>query len=440
MASIKLPSLLTLNSLLLNSFVRPLGYLFFAAMLIIPSVLQEWRLALLVLLLGTTLVGPVNDSFRLSRSLVVWTLVCVTTSIVFMAWGAVNNAPGALRVGTVYVLWPILFSWFAGYFTQNSRLISYFRVLAWSALAVEIMIITYIANGLGLIVLPFTFPDELTGASLGVYDGRTRYAFNSIATLIYAVPAFTAYLLLYDGQRHDKILPAWLVMVIVALGWSAVFLSGRRAFVLVMLLCLPITFAVGSIMRTRHIGFRMMGIGVIAAVAFLIVANLAGLNLAVMLNDFMSGFSFADADPSNDGAYQRRIQFDALLAGWQENLLFGHGHGATAGVLRADDQPWAYELSYVALMFQAGLIGFAIYFSAVLWLVLKALMIVRNNPKLALPVGCMVVGLCGFLIANATNPYLSKFDYLWTIFSLVAAVNVSSLGDNRPLIYRKAEL
>ena len=35
----------------------------------------------------------------------------------------------------------------------------------------------------------------------------------------------------------------------------------------------------------------------------------------------------------------------------------------------------------------------------------------------------MLVGLSGLLIADATNPYLEKFDEMWTLFLPLAVIN-----------------
>ena len=40
----------------------------------------------------------------------------------------------------------------------------------------------------------------------------------------------------------------------------------------------------------------------------------------------------------------------------------------------------------------------------------------------------ILTGACTFLIANATNPYLETYDYLWVIFLPLAVVNVLLLG------------
>lgn len=107
---------------------------------------------------------------------------------------------------------------------------------------------------------------------------------------------------------------------------------------------------------------------------------------------------------------------------------YGHGSGVSS-VIRDTDAPWAYELSYVALLYQVGVVGFSVYALSLVWLYFRCLQIVRRHPieaGLLLP---MLIGLTGFLIANATNPYLLKFDYLWTLFLPVCFLNVLLLKD-----------
>jgi hypothetical protein len=49
-----------------------------------------------------------------------------------------------------------------------------------------------------------------------------------------------------------------------------------------------------------------------------------------------------------------------------------------------------------------------------------------------------LTGMTTFLIANATNPYLEKFDCLWTVFLPLAVVNVSLLKENSRLLPQTA--
>jgi len=104
--------------------------------------------------------------------------------------------------------------------------------------------------------------------------------------------------------------------------------------------------------------------------------------------------------------------------------ILGYGHGAgVATSVRSSEAPWTYELTYIALLFQVGILGFLIYFFAILWYLVKSIILVRVDRSTAFLILPLLVGSIEFLIASATNPYLLKFDYLWTIFFSVAVLN-----------------
>ena len=47
-----------------------------------------------------------------------------------------------------------------------------------------------------------------------------------------------------------------------------------------------------------------------------------------------------------------------------------------------------------------------------------------------------LAGFLSFMIANATNPYLAKFDYMWVMFIPVAMMNDRLLGLRPGLVRR----
>ena len=79
-----------------------------------------------------------------------WTFVCVITSLLFMLWGYFNSAPGAFRVGTVYVVWPLLFIFFIGVFHHLRFWKPYLKVMVLASLAVEAFCLLLITDAVGL--------------------------------------------------------------------------------------------------------------------------------------------------------------------------------------------------------------------------------------------------------------------------------------------------
>ena len=76
-------------------------------------------------------------------------------------------------------------------------------------------------------------------------------------------------------------------------------------------------------------------------------------------------------------------------------------------------------LAALTLAFQVGLVGFALYALGVVAL-LFAIARLANDARLPRPERLAAIaflgGLVSFLVVNASNPYLAKFDYMWTLF------------------------
>jgi O-antigen ligase len=161
---------------------------------------------------------------------------------------------------------------------------------------------------------------------------------------------------------------------------------------------------------------------VLVFLIFLVINLFFEVDFLVMVDDFYNGFDFvrATADAS---ALERLEQYISLIDGWLKHPFLGNGLGAGASYVRDQDMPWAYELFYIALLFQVGIFGFASYLIGVVWIYWIGIRIIRQggvHAELMLPT---LVGLSGYLIANTTNPYLVRFDGLWAIFLPVLIIN-----------------
>jgi hypothetical protein len=63
------------------------------------------------------------------------------------------------------------------------------------------------------------------------------------------------------------------------------------------------------------------------------------------------------------------------------------------------------------------------YAAGFVWIGVTAHRIARAGWPEAPSLVATLVGTTIFLVANATNPYLEKYDYLWVIFLPIAFVN-----------------
>lgn len=407
-----------------------LAVIFFLSMLIIPTTYQIERGVVLGALAGIAVIDAARGRWLLHSSILFWGLLTVTASILFIGWGVMNDTPGALRVGTVYVLWPALFVFFMG-LLRIDQLLVLIKAVIIGSIAVALMALIMVADaGLGLGFRVSTLLEN-QGAAVGIYDGKIEYRLFNMTTAIYALPFLLG--ALFVPTDRSAMRGGWRVVAIVALilTVATLLISGRKAFWVVAALAPVVVWGVltSGGMRANVLVLVLKG-GVVGVAIAGISLPLFGLDMGAIWEDFREGFNFSD--PRNVSAHPRHEQFFALLHGWMESPIIGAGHGATAiSSLRSDEQPWAYELSYMALLFQTGVLGIAIYGAAVSWIFVRGVTLMRRLPDSAGLLVPTLSGLACFLVANATNPYLLKFDYLWTLFLPVAIINAYMLKVSR---------
>lgn len=412
----------------ISSLYLKLVVAFFFLMLIFPTMYQMERAVLLAVLTAGGLVYALEGRWRISRTIFLWLLVTLAAGLLFMWNGIRLGSPGALQLSTVYVIWPLLYVFFIGLLSRVETLVTLEKTIICGGLVSALM-------GIFLVVSTFTgYAEQLTellnsqDVDVGLYDGFTRYRLPNIATLVYGA-GFLLSFVTYSSQDNTYNtrgwrLVAWLTLAVVII---AIVLSGRRAAWLILLIVPAVVF---GMMIVAHQPLRMrywLKLSLLVVLAFIAVHAYFDLQLSTLTHVFFSAF---DVD-AGESAWARSMQYDALLSGWIERPFLGHGLGAVTHVVRSSEQLWAYELTYMALLFQTGLIGVVIYASGVWWIFWKGIITVRRFPESAVVILPLLCGLVGFLIANGTNPYLAKFDYLWVIFLPLAAIHVYTIRTSR---------
>ncbi|BHH85107.1 hypothetical protein [Desulforhopalus sp. 52FAK] len=392
---------------------------FFVLMLAVPTSLQVQRGVFLVLIVG---IGSVLalQTWRVHRNIFLLWLLTILVGLLGVVWGVVSFAPGALRVSTVYLIWPVLYLLFIG-LVHDLRVIKSIEsaLLLGITLATLMALLVMLAGvfGYGSVIFPIL---EFQGAAYGNFGGYIEFRTYGLSTVMYGFPFVLSVLLVrrdeLSGFRKLAVYLLLFAIIGAALG------SGRRAFWLVMLLTPFIILPVlqMSACKIQSVSFfslalRFTGLASLTVVG---IITFLGLDSAALLEEFVSAFQGQEAS-SGARFHQAAALWDAFI----KSPLIGHGFGSTTDVIRSHDTPWAYELSYLALLMNVGLVGFLVYSIAVFWVVLKGIRLSRKNiefAKLFLPLN---TALCAFLIINATNPYLGKFDYLWIIFLPVALIN-----------------
>jgi hypothetical protein len=401
----------------LNRFFVFLGLVFFLMMLVLPTTLQIYRGFLLLAICICFLVRISYGGIRLHWQIIFILCLTLIGSIFFMLNGLAHGAPGALRVGSVYILWPILFVFLASFLKTPFIIIKFNKIIVIGTIISALAGIVFVLDiflGLNMNTPALL---KFQGAAVGFYEGFVEYRLFNMTTLIYGFPFLIASVL----SKNDAVIPHYndhfINGIAIILTLIAAAISGRRAFWLIIVLT-PFIVGTLALFAGKYKIFKKSSLFIVISVLLLLLLALTPL---IDLNGIASQF-LTIGDEFKEGA--RYTQFNVLMNEWMEMPLLGHGAGAAAdGIIRSEKMSWAYELSYVALLFHTGIIGCCLYSLAILWIFVTGIRIIRNDSMATPVLFPLLVGLAAFLIVNATNPYLGKFDYLWTIFLPVAAIN-----------------
>ena len=366
----------------------------------------------------------VRGKLSLHRAVFLWTLLIVLTGTTSFLIGVINNTPGALYVAHFYILWPLVFILLVAGITDKNTINGLIKVLVFSTIAISLYSLFYILNSAGYL------PGKLyagiidQGQRIGFHEGYVHYVSASIYTLIFSVPFLLSTLMIWHKDLHMPVFRFWLWMA-VGLGLTVTLLSGRRSLWLVVALSPIITIIFCKMSAVKYYYFKkicrlFLCFILLIFILFIFLQVVFKIDFLLMFRRFTDGFQFnLDA-----GAILRREQFFALLQGWMDNPLLGAGLGAGVESSVRSAQTWQYELFYMSLLFQTGVIGFTIYLASVVWIYWMGFKMIRSGERLGLHMCPILVGTSCFLAASATNPYLGTFCGIWPIFFPIALINV----------------
>ncbi len=125
----------------------------------------------------------------------------------------------------------------------------------------------------------------------------------------------------------------------------------------------------------------------------------------------------------------RLEQAPQLIRGFRRHVALGSGLGATlpSGYRRSASAPWSFELTYLQLLFQLGVIGLAILLTvpaAALFFGVRALSRAEPNRRIMIAAG--IGGLVGFVFTSASNPYLMSSVGMLALAVLLVMIEYSA--------------
>jgi hypothetical protein len=393
--------------------------------LFVPTKYFEVKVALIAVALIGILVILIESKIVFSKQTFFACVFISSFGLANSVYGFFNSSPGALRVLTVMMVWPLLYPILSLALNQFFSYHNLVRTLLAALMAV--VFYSYLLLGYKIDFIPSEwFFDLGQEHRVAFYEGKIRMHLLNHASLLFLLPFFMHYSLYqYRISRLNL-----LHILFLALAFVLVIASGRKALQLVVLIT-PISIWLfewyinvsrAKVQSTRiKVSYHFYLLFGFSAFLGLIsyLNHVFQFDLFKLYDNFIGGFNFSD--DANSDALVRGEQFESLMGSWQNgsltSILFGQGNGSHTDVLRDDEgMPWSYELTYIYLLFSNGLVGVTVYGLWFWWGILRIKRALLHCPSLACSVLPIISGTFGLAIGAASNPYFGKFDYLWIIF------------------------
>lgn len=395
---------------------------------IIPQSFLWVKLPFLGVVLVWMLVEGTRDRWKIrSGAFLPYYLIFCFLSVAWCIVGLarVNPEIAIVEALRVYVVYMVIFCVLALYVSNLDYQAHADRVVIAGAFGIGLVALYALLDHIfQLGWLPQSIKDDML-LQVGMHRGYVQMNNVNIGMLTFIVPYLLSRVLL--GERDER--RKWLLLGLAVAVLSAVLAS--RRVVLVLLVVTPVlTFALTVLVghaRQRHLR-RFVKFYTIPLV-------IAGAGSALVLYggfDFLDGFATRVAGAFNaDADAPRPQQHAALMAAFADSYFWGSGFGGLTSVVRSDERPWTFELTYSRLLFNAGLLGMSIlllFFCTYLFLTLRK---IQRSADASIPVS-LLTGFLTVLIAAASNPYLSSFDFLFALSIIPLILNTKDLPQPAP--------
>lgn len=380
--------------------------------LILPSMYQSIKILLWIPIIISTWI--LQKEICIPKQATIWVIIYTITNLFYMILGYYN---GSTEVFKFYTVVHLIAPWVYYFILINPTQIiknSFFEfVLRIAFYLINIFIIVSI-----LLYKIDLFPDTIKIEAIGLViddaGGYMSYYVPSITPLFFLIPFFVSKVLLaFSNKNIDKFDVIDTMFIIVSFVNS--ILIGRRMLMVIILLSVFLVLAF-NYMTNRSVSKKLIAILLVVGILFVVlyfVSNLFGWELRFSADFFVSGNN------------ERISQIQSLLSDWLNAPVFGYGIGMNTSVVRSN-VPGMYEMSYFAMLFQLGIVGFAIKMILFFWIgfnLYKAAVKTDHKCSDSCFFKSLLVAYISLMIANATNPYLESYDFLLFLMLPLAVVS-----------------
>ena len=399
------------------------GFLFLFFMLAFPSVFQEVKYIamFILLLLGTIELILKQKKFKITFifSILVWYSYFIFSLFI----GINNNFPMNDTSVNIYFITPIVAIILSSIVCNNYRFIYLNKILILITFLICLIDIIYILNINNVINLPFEINSPIFG-SAKLLENIIEFRITNQSSLMFLLPYLIA---IYYSGGYDTNLEKIFMLTTIIMGIIVVIMSGRRALELIVLISFILTFYLIYVKIDFHaLKSKAKLLQVFLYFIFIfIILTIITMNFFNSMEEFQTFFqivykTFMNAfDPSQSSSQVRIDQSIALTEGWTKSLFIGHGvNSYVIDLIRNSRDPVSYEMVYLALLFQTGIVGFILFFLFSFLIIINLynkigrFEQIENNYFFGI-----LIGFSCFIIAGSSNP-LVYYVWAWA-FALI---------------------
>lgn len=408
---------------------RDAAFMFMLSMMLIfPNSFSIYKMIFVLFIIGVLVFNLIKKKIKIkSIHVLVFYFLFSLFSLIWLFIGLVNDGMNEAIYDyfKIYVLYSVIYS-ILMVSIQDGR---YMSVIVKSILFSGLIIV--IINAVLLCevffnfeLLPFWFRDEIVG-SANITEDHISVSANNINSLFFIAPVVYVCATSNTMNISRSKSFSWILLLMMM---TISVLSGRRALLL-LLFFIPIFYTLQSFLffnkaDRKYVSlsfFEVMLLFIFPIFVVFIANSLDLINIQVFLARFGENFDTGNA---------RTDQFGALIDGFFNNFWIGSGFGKSVEIIRDSDRPWLYELTYLQLLFNGGLIGFLAVSILVISFYIIALRRISNFNSCKTEALALLTGFVVFSFASATNPYYSGFDTLFIIGILPLLAGWHAYSDN----------
>jgi hypothetical protein len=331
---------------------------------------------LFIMTLGIKFSNTSSSDYKINKYITAYLVLIVA----YVFYGMMNNADDFLNQFEAYFIFPVIYYFtFRGFNINHKNISRVIHFSLWTIIAQGVFI--YLATVYLNISTGFNGLDVPFLSSIYVYNPlANEFSFPGLNSLPYLIP-FVLANASYRGVKLKRFVLMYLLGIVIA------YISGRAGILMVA------AVTGGILLFKQFKGISKATIGILLTICLIYFAISSGRANIIEKSNI--------------------IRFEQFFYLWDEftkNIFFGNGFGTHPEYIRSSVKPSSYELYYMSLLGQLGVIGLVLMY----FLISRVVYSARNQRNFWFYSN--IYGILGFLIASLSNPYFDRFDAIFVLF------------------------